>query len=615
MNLEILLMLLNDIFTMGIDISLLDLYSSGFRNNLPIPLLEVVSKSNIRSLVLSRNQFDFIGNNTFPIRMPRLNSIDLSDVSLQMLHEEAFSHIPHLETLLLGKNRLSFFASSKHLSSLTHIDLHENSDAYGSEFILAKSEFHRLSLENLELQHTPLIFLRKPDFANMTQLKNLNLDNCSIVRMDDYVFQDLTSLKYLNLENNKIFYVCKRIPLHIWKGLENLEKLLLGGNGIFQLSAHSLYLFDYLENLKYLGLQRNSLTSIASKDFRSLPKLEVLDLSYNHIISWDDRVFLNNALKEFRGSANKLTYFSEAMLQDFYNLTNIDMNFNSFICDCRVMKKMSRNKKSLNNLLNLVKDQNLLCEKTSNKTLNNFLKNVTNSEINCEKKVSSLVYIIPLSVLFVIAAVIAMLSYRYRWHIRYWAFLVKLYLIRKGKAKNVGRRSTNNFQFDAFVSYCSQDRSFVLNLVQMLENHEPYLKLSVYERDFQVGSVISESIRDHIEKSRKTLLIVSNSYAKSHWCTWETQIAEHHRLFSEKPNGEIVDESIVLIKLGIVEGANLTPTLKYLLKTRIYLQWEDQDDERKVFWQKLRQFLSPREKQISQESLNQAKDSNLSISQ
>ncbi|KAL3272572.1 hypothetical protein HHI36_014042 [Cryptolaemus montrouzieri] len=132
-----------------------------------------------------------------------------------------------------------------------------------------------------------------------------------------------------------------------------------------------------------------------------------------------------------------------------------------------------------------------------------------------------------------------------------------------------------------------------MRLMRMLENHEPCLKLCVYERDFQVGSIISESVLEHIAKSRKTLLIVSNSYAKSYWCNWESQIAEHHRLFFENPNGDCVDESIVVIKLGPVSDVHLNPTLKYLLKTRIYLQWDSDDDKQKVFWQKLRQFLTP----------------------
>lgn len=105
--------------------------------------------------------------------------------------------------------------------------------------------------------------------------------------------------------------------------------------------------------------------------------------------------------------------------------------------------------------------------------------------------------------------------------------------------------------------------------------------------------MISESVLESVAKSRRTLLIISDNYAKSQWCRWESQIAEHHRLFFEDQNGEYVDDTLVLIKLGPVNGNHLTPTLRYLLKTRIYLQWEVEEKKQKVFWDKLRNALAP----------------------
>jgi hypothetical protein len=147
--------------------------------------------------------------------------------------------------------------------------------------------------------------------------------------------------------------------------------------------------------------------------------------------------------------------------------------------------------------------------------------------------------------------------------------------------------------YDAFVSYSSEDRNFVIRLVTMLENYSPFIKLCVYERDFEIGSMISESVLESVAKSRKTLLVISDSYAKSQWCRWESQIAEHHRIFFQNENGEYVDDSLILIKLGPVSESHLTPTLKYLLKTRIYLQWSGEEKKQKVFWEKLRAALAP----------------------
>lgn len=184
--------------------------------------------------------------------------------------------------------------------------------------------------------------------------------------------------------------------------------------------------------------------------------------------------------------------------------------------------------------------------------------------------------------------------YIYRWHIKYWIFLTRLYLSRKGKIQPKKKITEfSKYYYDAFISYSTEDRNFVLRLASMLENYEPYLKLCIYERDFQIGALLSESILEGVAKSRKTMLIISDNYAKSQWCRWESHLAEHHRLFFENEVGEYVDDTLILVKLGPVSNHHLTPMLKYLLKTRIYLQWEADEKKQTIFWEKLRSALLP----------------------
>ncbi|XP_044759413.1 toll-like receptor 2 [Coccinella septempunctata] len=589
--------LLVDTLSMGADLKLLDLFSSGFRGSMPISVLEVIGRSNISYLILSRNQFDVIDNELFPIHMPNLNILDLSDVSAQQIHDQAFLHLPNLRTLILGKNRLSFFAASNHLPNLTYLDLRSNTDTDGWEFFLTKSEFRRMNLEYLDLQYTRLLLLSKTDFGYMPNLRILNLKNCSVVRIEDYTFKGLTSLKVMNLENNRFIkmWMSPRFEFDIFGGLGHLEVVLLGGNDITTMrSPTKRFLLKYLENIKHLGLNRNSLQTISSEDFASFTKLEILDISENHILSWDYRIFPHVKLRKFYGSLNKISYLSDAMLADFDSLESIKLDFNSFMCDCATKDKMSSNKTALKKFSRLIKDQDLFCVRPNiNQTLTDFVQKIVDSSLGCDPGINILLIAIPTSTFLVVVVILGVLGYLYRWHIRYWAFLVRLYLTRKGKIRKTTKKGYTNFKFDAFVSYCNKDQNFVIRLVKMLETQEPFLRLCVYERDFQIGSVISESVLEYITNSRKTVLIVSDAYAKSYWCNWETQIAEHHRLFFENPNGDCVDESIVLIKLGKINEAHLNPTLKYLLKTRIYLEWHADAQRENVFWQKLKQFLTP----------------------
>lgn len=581
---------------MGADLKLLDLFSSGFRGSMPTSVLEVIGGSNISYLVLSRNQFDVIDNELFPIPMPQLKVIDLNDVSAQKIHDQAFLNLPNLRTLVLGKNRLSFFAASKHLPNLTYLDLSSNTDADGWEFFLTKSDFRRMSLQYLDLQYTRLLLLTRTDFGYMPNLRTLNLKNCSIIKIEDNTFKGLTSLKDLNMENNRFVKMWSnpRYEFDIFGGLQHLEVLLLGGNNIATIRSPRKHLLKYLENIKHLGLNRNSLQTISSEDFSHLKKLEILDISENHILSWDSRIFPNVRLKRFYASLNKISYMTDAMLADFDSLESIKLDYNSFMCDCVLRDKMSTNKTALKKFTKLIEDEQIYCVGPNvNQTVKDFLQSIANSSLICDPGVDILLVTIPTGVILTLVVILGVLGYIYRWHIRYWAFLVRLYLTRKGKIRNTIKKGHNNYQFDAFVSYCNKDQNFVIRMVKMLETQEPFLRLCVYERDFQVGSVISESVLEHITRSRKTVLIVSNAYAKSYWCNWETQIAEHHRLFFENPNGDCVDESIVLIKLGKIVDAHLNPTLKYLLKTRIYLEWDNDAERQTIFWQRLKQFLTP----------------------
>ena len=71
-------------------------------------------------------------------------------------------------------------------------------------------------------------------------------------------------------------------------------------------------------------------------------------------------------------------------------------------------------------------------------------------------------------------------------------------------------------EFDAFVSFCAADRTWVLDtLLPTLEDTAEGYKLCLHERDFQVGTYIMDNIGENIEKSRRVILVLSPAYIKS----------------------------------------------------------------------------------------------------
>jgi hypothetical protein len=143
-----------------------------------------------------------------------------------------------------------------------------------------------------------------------------------------------------------------------------------------------------------------------------------------------------------------------------------------------------------------------------------------------------------------------------------------------------------DYDFDAFVSYNSEDSTWVMNvLVPELEEHsDPPFKLCLFERDWMPGQDIFNLIGQSIEESRKTLLIVTNAFTQSEWCQLELTMAQHHLL--EKDN-----ENIILAVMEDIHPENITPRLLLEMKRRTYLEWTGEAVGQQLFWQKLKHSL------------------------
>lgn len=585
-----------------IPLRLLNLYSVGFRIEAPKELLRAIGKSNITNLSLARNQFEHIRNDSF-VNISSVEILDLREILALNVSKGAFVNMPNLKTLLLSGNKFSYIPEGVLLKQLTYLDLSDNSGNVfvASYFTLGKNKFLRMiNLEVLNLSYNRINGIFNDTFNGLANLAVLGLKNATIFFVANNSFVSLQNLKFLNLESNPLGKTMT-LTKETFSGLKNLEVLLLGGCSLSTINSP----FEHLKSLQHLGLERNHLHTLAAEWFLPLPNLKSIDIAKNSLLSWQQRLFLwNKNLTRVLASHNKFTYFSNAMLDDFQNLDDLDVSENPFSCDCAAFAPLQA--RPNNTLMGLLKNSSASCvypDTEANLTLFEYHRKLEDFPAICETNTLILITV-PLFIILLVIAATMFTLYKLRWHVRYWIFLARLHLSRTGKLRSrTPKKSFTNYQYDAFVSYCNEDRNFVIRLVAMLENYQPHLKLCVYERDFQVGSIISESVLESVAKSRKTLLVISDSYARSQWCRWETQIAEHHRLFFENEYGEYVDDSLVLIKLGPVCESHMTPTLRYLLKTRIYLQWDADPKKQRVFWEKLRSALAPPKKVVGDETV------------
>ncbi|KAK9719939.1 TIR domain [Popillia japonica] len=572
-NASVLIALLDHLTLNNITLNTLSLYGWGFKKYVPKEVLEIISKSRIKELILSKNQFDIISDDLFPY-MPDLQILHLNEVLLSNFTFNAFSKLPNLRTLCLTKNKFP--------------SIPKGAPAQNLKELVVTQEARYFTLDN-------------DTFVNMSGLEKLDLSSNNIRKIPKGSFTDigsfdgLTSLKFLSLERNP--FPNRTFCPEVFAGLRNLEELELAYCAITHLP---LDIFKRLPSLRRLDLNRNQIKTIDSVVFSPLTRLEWINLSWNMLSAWSTRLFKHNPkMTALYVNNNKITHFTKAILEDILVLDTLDLSGNLFNCVCSNFKVFSNlNRSTMSHILSLLNQMpNTKCvtEKFTDYTIMEYFnKTYLGNECKLMPNDILLDYLIPSIVLLIICALTAIILYIYRWHIRYWIFLTKMFLSRRAQFnRSVSLEGHDNYLYDAFVSYSSEDRNFVVRLVAMLENYEPFLKLCVYERDFEIGTFISESVLECVSRSRKTLLIISNSYIKSQWCRWEAQVAENHRLFFENEYGECVNDSIIMVKLGTISQANLSPMLKYLMKTRIYLQWDSDDSKQRQFWEKLRNALAP----------------------
>nr|XP_022910857.1 toll-like receptor 2 type-2 [Onthophagus taurus] len=434
----------------------------------------------------------------------------------------------------------------------------------------------------------------------MASLKILDLSYNNIIRIYNRTLHGLPNLKKLNLFQTNILLISN----NSFKELRSLEYLDLGDNDFPQISWCKIKFFpsnDIFENLvslQTLILRNNFLVEIPQDLMISMSKMKVLDLANNRLKPWQERLFINTAVENLIISQNPFTHLTKAMLQDIADLKVVDVSNNPFHCECDqlIQPIYSLTDGRINHILSLLNQTNSFC--VSPETDNTIVEYYRSNLERCsrERIIKILRHTAPLLICGFLLLTISLVSYNYRSHIRYWIFLLKLSTSRRNQLNTkrdfIERRI--NYIYDAIVSYSNEDRNFVIRLVNMLESYDPFLKLSVYGRDFEIETNVSESVLKWAARSRKTLLVISNSYINSEWCAWEAAIAENHRLFLENERGECVNDSLVMIQLGSISGCSISPMMKYLMKTRILLQWEPEENKQNLFWEKLRNALRPR---------------------
>ena len=108
-----------------------------------------------------------------------------------------------------------------------------------------------------------------------------------------------------------------------------------------------------------------------------------------------------------------------------------------------------------------------------------------------------------------------------------------------------------------------------------------------------MGVTVIENIVDHLDRSRVAMLVLSPSYHRDSWCTFELHLAKTRMIEDDLDNAIVIDK-------GGGGGAEKNKTLDYVMQVWKYLRWpasKGEDEERRTFYLRLK-------KNIGQSKLN-----------
>ncbi|NWI91112.1 TLR22 protein, partial [Pitta sordida] len=480
--------------------------------------------------------------------------------------------------------------------------------------------------------------------ANQSQtLKVFTIENLSIEEF--YLFTDMQTVEGLislftrvTVRNTKVFLV----PCSISKHLMSLEYLDLSANLLGDQSLEHSACKGAWPSLQTLNLSQNSLSDLekTSKSLSHLRKLIVLDISQNNfgeipdVCEWPKPLkYLNlsstqipkvttcipptlevldvsannlqdfglqlpflkelyltkNQLKMLPGAApipnlvvmsvrkNKLNSFSKEEFESFKRMELLDASDNNFICSCEFLSFI-HHQAGISQVLVGWPDR-YICDSPL-AVRGAQVGAVHLSLMECHR---SLIVSLICILVFLVILILVVVGYKYHavWYLRMtWAWL---------QAKRKPKRAPpKDICYDAFVSYSENDSDWVENImVQELEQACPPFRLCLHKRDFVPGKWIVDNIIDSIEKSHKTLFVLSEHFVRSEWCKYELDFS-HFRLFDEN------NDAAILVLLEPIQSKAIPKRfckLRKIMNTKTYLEWPLEEEQQEMFWFNLKTAL------------------------
>ncbi|KAF1587537.1 Toll-like receptor 2 type-1, partial [Eudyptes moseleyi] len=424
-----------------------------------------------------------------------------------------------------------------------------------------------------------------------------SVETISIINMviqEFHLFFDLAGmesqinkLKRLTIASSRVFMV----PCKLAKHFSSLLYLDFHDNLLVNNRLNETICEDAWPSLQTLNLSQNSLKSLkqTANSVTRLPKLINLDISQNKFGEIPDVCKWPKNLKYLNLSSTQIPKLTTCIPPTLEVLDVSANNLREFGLQLPFLKELYLAKNQLKALPGAAPIPNLVAMSVRRNKLNSFSREefegvhvgaVHLSLMECHK---FLVVSLICALVFLVILILVAVGYKYHavWYLRMtWAWL---------QAKRKPKRAPpKDICYDAFVSYSENDSDWVENImVRELEQACPPFRLCLHKRDFVPGKWIVDNIIDSIEKSHKTLFVLSEHFVQSEWCKYELDFS-HFRLFDEN------NDAAILVLLEPIQSKAIPKRfckLRKIMNTKTYLEWPLEEEQQQMFWENLKGAL------------------------
>ncbi|GAB0087004.1 Toll-like receptor [Sergentomyia squamirostris] len=527
-----------------------------------LPWLQHLRK--LRMLMLRGNNINQLFNTTF-LNTPHLEILDLSSNHIGNWYSRVFEHNRMLRILNLRENNINMMTTQM-------LDDFERLEFLG----IGKNDFlcHCILREFIDMA------------ANNNRPINCTFHVNPVPDINEFLIQEVIQHYHDNIDE-------KRTKRETWNHLPEEEE---PGRNVHEatLSIYDLPSRMYYEYIKSINSSYANMIQAKVK----YDLLYITQAEYHRLgAGTQENGFRAVELKDDENCTSKTPpAMARRCPQRFQPLTTNEIIFSFQLLDFQENDYRCINS-STNKEHFFSEIESCLSDRSNWPNLMQNLLNANNS------------LVIILIVIFVLLTIFCFGYYKW-WYIRYFLIIIKnatiLSFLDKEKEKVRQGKTDDTFMYDVFVSFCDENRAWVLE--ELLPNIESRREISVcmHERDFQVGVSILENIISCMDRSRCLLLVISQSFLLSQWCQFEMHLAQHRLL-------ETCREQLVLILLEDVPKRKRPKTLQFLMRTKTYIRWptlskkrrkqredtaEDTggtdkqlQEERKLFWKRLRRAL------------------------